>query len=232
MPDQKETLGDRIRRAREAKKLTQRELAEIAGGISQQTLNNLETGISKSTGQLVPLALALGVKPEYLYYGKLTKIRLPSDKSGPIALENALIIGSVAAGVWRETKLTAPATKTIGGNAEVVPYLPTTKYADLVQYGLRVEGGGMSSVVAPGEYVSIVLVEDGATPTLGDIVVVQREKAGLYELTLKRFAKQSGDTIVLEPESEQEGYAPLIINSNGNGDVQIVAVAIGKYQPF
>lgn len=63
------TLGTRIRSARKEAGLTQVELARKVH-ITQPTLSDLENGHTDSTSSLVELAMALGVRPEWLATGK------------------------------------------------------------------------------------------------------------------------------------------------------------------
>lgn len=62
-------LGNRVKEIREAKKLSQAELAEKVG-VSQQAIGLLEQRNSKSSKFLVELANALEVSPEWLKTGK------------------------------------------------------------------------------------------------------------------------------------------------------------------
>jgi transcriptional regulator with XRE-family HTH domain len=64
------TLATNIKAARASKKLTQKQLAELAG-ISHQYVKELETGIKKPKIALYELAKVLGVSVEYLMDGKL-----------------------------------------------------------------------------------------------------------------------------------------------------------------
>jgi len=226
-----ETIGERVRKAREAKKMTQRQLA-IAVGTSQQAIHNLETKDKGGSTFLVPMAEVLGVSAEYLWSGKSGDARKKGDDNNKGIRIQALpdrapIIGSVGAGVWREHQVNLAAH-----TGEEIPYLPTTRHAGLPQYGLKVEGNSFNKVVRPGEYVAAVFCQDGASPIPGDIVVIEKRNAGLFELTLKRLTHQNADTIVLSPESDDNSYTPLIVNAAGDENVRIVAVAIGKYQAF
>lgn len=58
-------LKNRLIKARLAKDLTQEELARAAG-VSQVTIQHLESGRNKSSRKLVDIAKALGVTAEYL----------------------------------------------------------------------------------------------------------------------------------------------------------------------
>lgn len=65
------TLANRIKESRERLKLTQAELAK-ASGVSQGTIGNLESGIRKSAREILSIAAALGVSPQWLVTGKTT----------------------------------------------------------------------------------------------------------------------------------------------------------------
>ena len=65
-------LGNRVKQIREAKKLSQAELAEKVG-ISQQAIGLLEQRDSDSSKFLVELAKALEVSPEWLKTGTNSK---------------------------------------------------------------------------------------------------------------------------------------------------------------
>ena len=63
-----ETLGNRLREAREAKGWTQAELAERIG-VSRKTVNTVENGVFvPSTVVALKLAAALGCPVEELFY--------------------------------------------------------------------------------------------------------------------------------------------------------------------
>lgn len=59
------TLAERIQKARNHAGLKQGQLAERAG-ISQQAVSRLETGEQKTTTDIVQIAVACGVRPEWL----------------------------------------------------------------------------------------------------------------------------------------------------------------------
>lgn len=64
-----QTFGERMRRAREDyAKLTQEKLSEISG-VAQGTISKIERGESHSSKFTVRLALACGVRPEWLESG-------------------------------------------------------------------------------------------------------------------------------------------------------------------
>lgn len=63
-----EHFSDRLRYARKKRKLSQTELAR-ASGLSQGAISSYETGARRSTTELIQLAQALKVSPEWLITG-------------------------------------------------------------------------------------------------------------------------------------------------------------------
>jgi transcriptional regulator with XRE-family HTH domain len=59
------TLGERLRKAREYAGLTQVQLAEKTR-LTQQTISLIESGTNKESAAVVRLAMACGVRPEWL----------------------------------------------------------------------------------------------------------------------------------------------------------------------
>lgn len=62
------TLADRVRQTREDLGLSQEQLAYKAG-VSQGTIGNIESGLRKKPRELVKIATALEVRPEWLDTG-------------------------------------------------------------------------------------------------------------------------------------------------------------------
>lgn len=59
------TLGERLKTARKYAGLTQPQLSDKSG-VSQQTISNIETGLQDKSTDIVQLAVACGVRPEWL----------------------------------------------------------------------------------------------------------------------------------------------------------------------
>lgn len=59
------TLAERLRVARKHAGLTQAELS-TQSGVPQQTISNIELNIQDKSTDIVPLAMACGVRPEWL----------------------------------------------------------------------------------------------------------------------------------------------------------------------
>lgn len=67
-----ESLSDRIKLRRGELKLTQAELAELSG-TKQQTIQQVESGLTKRPRNIVELATALQCEPSWLLFGECSK---------------------------------------------------------------------------------------------------------------------------------------------------------------
>lgn len=92
------TIAERLKQAREEKRLTQPELADRAG-VSQGTIGNVEAGLRKNPRELLAIAAALDVEPEWLKTGKGPKQR-NSVEPGPDIKGQVPLISWVQAGDW------------------------------------------------------------------------------------------------------------------------------------
>lgn len=133
--------------------------------------------------------------------------------------------GEVRAGAWLEED---------GGaryEGQTIRVLANPKYKPDAQFALKVVGDSMDKVVKDGEYVVCVdFAAVGRMPEDGEIVVVQKHRHGLMEVTLKRYIDGSG-RIELRPESNNPAYRSIFIDEgNPNEDVQVVALVEGSYR--
>jgi len=60
------TLGERLKAARRYAHLDTQETLAKKSGVSQQTISKIERGMVDSSGYVVQLAIACGVRPEWL----------------------------------------------------------------------------------------------------------------------------------------------------------------------
>jgi len=61
--------NERLKEARKAARISQNELADLAG-ISQVTVQQIESGRNKNSKMLAPIAIALGVSMDWLATGR------------------------------------------------------------------------------------------------------------------------------------------------------------------
>lgn len=74
------TIAERLKHARKELRLTQPALAKLAG-VSAGTIGNIESGFRKDVRELLAIARAVGVNPEWLKTGKGPKSTEP-DQGG------------------------------------------------------------------------------------------------------------------------------------------------------
>ena len=101
----KETVGQRLRRLRKDKKLTQAELAKKAG-VGQSAIGNIEAGTRGYGISVVAIAKALDTSPDYLQMerypraddGPGTDPQQTSERNGTATLSEALTALEMALG--------------------------------------------------------------------------------------------------------------------------------------
>jgi SOS-response transcriptional repressor LexA len=96
------TLGERLKKARTKKDLTQAELA-TAVGIKQQAVQRIESGKVKSTGYIVQLARVLTITPEWLALGEEPQSLSIAEPSATYQASNK--VTGVPVLQWDEVKL-------------------------------------------------------------------------------------------------------------------------------
>lgn len=245
-----ETLGSRIRQAREAMGMTQTAFAEWLGFVTRGAVGNWERdqGISREHFQLVVNKLRQvqpQMSPEWLAIGEGTCFYVldsPSNKApGVVGGQNSpltyapgrlgrsiRVAGEVQAGSWREAM-------DDGGLGEDVNVLIDPRYAHMNVTALKVRGPSMDRKIPDGSYVLCVsFIDLDRQPVSGEFVVVQRRKAnGLTEATVKQYVVEDGQA-KLWPRSHDPRYQePLILNgSHDDEEIVITALAFQMWQPL
>lgn len=193
-------IGERVKLKRLELGLSQDELA-ARSGTTQQSIVNVETGKTKSPRNILELAKALNVSPEYLKDG---------DDSSNISYVGARaskghypLISWVNAGCWLEA--IEPYRK-----EDIDVWPETTVNASDGAFWLRVKGDSMTSPV--GFTVPegmIILVDPEKEPASGKLVVAKLENEN--EATFKQYMVDAGRTYLkaLNPH-----HPPTIINGN------------------
>lgn len=174
-----ETIGARIRRLREAKRLSRADLAK-AVGLAYSSLSDLESGKAKTTTVLHKIASQLGARVEYLETGKG-----PQDAPPP----------QVDGEVWEDIKGYAMAVG-LGHGREAMDYEETHNLkfrADsLARKRLRADklavlyGKGDSMLPRIREGDAILFDTSDTTPSDNALFVIAMEGAGNIEYNVKR----------------------------------------------
>lgn len=178
-----ETIATRLKRLREARGLSQGELARRVGFKSQSGIGNIESGTRGYGAKIIDIARELGTTPEYLriegaetgdrpFDANVTGVE-PGKRAYPV-------ISAIQAGKVREI---------------ADPYAPGDGFD--VEYGddnwskwtfaLQIEGESMLPEFRPGDR---VLVDPSLSPRPGDFVVARNHKE---EATFKKYRVRGQD---------------------------------------
>lgn len=196
-------LGENIRKLRQARGLTQQQLADIMGASNYTTISKWESGAnSPRGGDLVKLSELFNVSVDELL-GINDNITLKSDYK--------YIPTAISAGIQLDVEaITECETITI-------PDVIMGRYAkDENIFITRVNGDSMNKVIPHN---SLIAVRPVSLESLknGDIVVYSYDG----EYALKRFYKK-GNKLIFRPDSTDVSFTDLVIDlENNESDIQI-----------
>lgn len=215
--------ADRLRKLRAKKYETAKEAAD-AFGWNEVTYRAHENGgrtitlpaarkYASALGSTASFILGLGGNPE----------------QGPIVnqIVHVPLVGRISAGVFRYEE-------GLFHEGILVPAIPKPGVAAASQYAVIIDGPSVNLRIPDGMYAICAPYEEypgGAQH--GQLVHVVRERAGLFEHTIKEI-HYSRSGITLAPASNDPRYQDtIVLNDTGDVDnVTIKGVVIGAYQPF
>jgi SOS-response transcriptional repressor LexA len=154
-------------------------------------------------------------------------LSLPIVPAGPVRY--VTVRGETAAGRWVEYEML--------DSYPDVPVVPTG-YGHLEQTAYRVRGNSMDKErILDGDFVICVPYFDARVAmTDGDIVVVERRRAGLYERTCKRLEVSRGRAALMPNSTDPRHEGPLFITGvpqqDDETEIEIVGLVVGKYAPI
>lgn len=161
-------FGNRLRRARAHRGMTQKQLADQVG-MSQSALAEAERSGQRSS-KMFELARATGVRPEWLSAGEGPMVEASARPAGAInfndtKVREVYVVGKGSGGlmpdrVWTDSDFP------VGATDECAPLATDDKQAFLTE----VEGPSMVPRYNPGEF---ALVEPGTEPDIEDDVLVR-----------------------------------------------------------
>jgi len=196
-------LGENIRKLRQARGLTQQQLADIMGASNYTTISKWESGAnSPRGGDLVKLSELFNVSVDELL-GINDNITLKSDYK--------YIPTAISAGIQLDVEaITECETITI-------PDVIMGRYArDENIFITRVNGDSMNKVIPHN---SLIAVRPVSLESLknGDIVVYSCDG----EYAIKRFYKK-GNKLIFRPDSTDVSFTDLVIDlENNESDIRI-----------
>lgn len=153
--------------------------------------------------------------------GAATLTRI-APKPAPAAL--LTVRGTVEAGSWRELTLTD-----FDHDLETLP--APRSVVETGAFALRVAGPSMDLLYPDGSYVVVQPWHGGPLP-FGKRVVVERNRDGLVETTIKELVRGPKDEPELWPRSTHPAHqAPIVYKGDGDITVNIVAIVIWSMRP-
>lgn len=225
-------LGQNIKKARTAKKLSQDDLSALTGGlVSQGAISALEKRDSSTSEHAPALAKALGVSLEELITGEIKNSQKsqrfsaeePVTEYGNIGEKMPLgwrvpLISYVAAGNWSEAM-------DIFQTGIAEDWLPCPEKHSNKTFALKVRGVSMFASGAEESYSEgdVIYVDPEIPYKHRDLVIAKLEDS--QEATFKRLLID-GESMFLEALNED--WKPRYQQINGN--CTIVGVVIGSYR--
>lgn len=206
----------RISELRKEKGLKLEELSERSG-ISISVLSRLQTGDKRfNSDHLEALARGLDVPIARLF----------SDEQST-SDESVAVRGAVQAGAF----LDANEWDTDSCYHVSVPI--SDKWKPYRKFGLEVRGPSMNRRYPEKTVlVCVGLLDADIEPTVGHRYIVQSERSGEYETTVKELRVDDEGHPWLWPDSDHPDHqSPLQINGNDGDTVQIIAIVIASAQP-
>lgn len=173
-----EIIGERIKSLREAKGLSQAQLAKLCGWAAPSRLGNYELGTRKvSADDALVLGAALGVSPAKIMFGE--------DSDAVFRQYEYPLFSSVQAGPFSE----------VGSytTSDAKAWVPTTTKASEKAFWLEVKGHSMTAPqgVRPSFPEGMLILVDPAEPVeSGDFCVASAN--GDSEATFKKYEKDAG----------------------------------------
>jgi SOS regulatory protein LexA len=204
---------NRLKILREEKGLNKTELGNLLN-ISGQSIGQYEQGKRQlSTDKLIMFAKFFGVTIDYILGFSDNRNSSSADLNNLLHIP---LVGKVPAG--------SPVLAT----ENIIQYFAISSeffslQSDENLFFLKVDGESMNNLIANGSYVLIQKQEYADT---GDIVValVNDEEA-----TLKKYKIIDNQFVMLEPESSNPEFEPIIINLK-NQNFRIIGKVIGFYK--
>lgn len=223
--------GERLRWARKQANYASAAAAAAAYGWKKSTYAGHENGDrNPSRSAAKRYGQALGVPWVWILEGG----PVPDGKEMRAVRAGAQIPikGEVAAGRWLDVDVDIDAR-----DFERYPVTASPDFPYEAQYGLIVRGTSINRVAAVGDVLHCIDVGiSGVVAHEDDLVIVERRRSqqGQREVTAKRLRK-NGNIMVLAPDSTDPRWQPIELDTDNppeDEEVAVIAIVIGRYQPF
>lgn len=207
---------NRLKILREEKNLNQADVANFLN-ITSAAAGQYERGVRRlSTDKLIKLANFFGVTTDYLLGISNTRVSNGADLNNLLHIP---VLGKVPAGV------------PVLAVENIIKYLPISPDMfsikdDQELFFLKVDGESMNNIVDNGSY---VLIRKQEYAENGDIIVALVNNDD--EATLKRYKIIDKQFVMLEPDSSNPEFEPIIVNLK-NQNFRIIGKVIGSYKEW
>ncbi len=210
-----ETLGSRIRKLRNDKKLTQAWLSK-ASGVSRSSVVQWEQDTNQPRGEsLIALAKALNCDPNWLLTGQNLPASKSTEKSnveaGPELHGLYPVISWVQAGDWS-------AIHEIDASDAI--HYPCPVRCSTKTFLLKVQGMSMSPTFNEGD---LIFVDPAVEPTSGKYVVARLDDEN--EATFKQLIIEGGHKFL---KAANPAWPTQIQPINGNCTIVGVVIFVGR----
>lgn len=192
---EKQSTGQRIRALRRSKKLTQVQLAKIAGVSSPAVTEWEKDGYLPKAASLEAMANEFGVTTEYILTGKGGEPKNEHNVA-PIAPKMAPVLSWVQAGVFTNVEAI--------DMSRVEEWLPLPDDCDKCFY-LKVQGLSNYPVFEEGDYILVDPTVQYDEMQSGDVIVVRKHD----EATFKRLVIETDNSRYLQAINPE--FKPNII---------------------
>lgn len=166
-------------------------------------------------------ARAFGTTPGYL-------LKLPGGNSSPVnAVINVPLVARASAGAFR-------IDEGIDFEGVLVPAMPHASVPAEAQYAVVVDGQSVNKRIADGAYAICAPFDRfPGGPQHGQLVHVVRERAGLFEHTIKELHYTRKGTVLMPCSTDPRYQEQITVGAPEEGtEVRIAGVVIGAFQPF
>ena len=166
-----QTTGQRIRALRRSKKLTQAQLAKIAGVSSPAVTEWEKDGYLPKAASLEAMANEFGVSTEYILTGKGIAKSRPANVT-PISPKMAPVLSWVQAGVFTNVEAV--------DMSQVEEWLPLPEECEDCFY-LKVQGSSNSPMFIEGDYILVDPHIQYSDIQSGDLIVVRKHDGATFK---------------------------------------------------
>lgn len=181
------TLAQRLKEAREALGLSQEQLAQLAG-VSQGTIGNIESGTRKRPREIVAIAKAVKVNPEWLLKG--IGLRNSSEGKGGNYTQDSFIdthLSRAPVVEWGELGEKLKQPNYLTAHEEALDFLASGQVSFCCKL-LKITDDALAPRLRPGDYVAID--PSNVNPKRDQVILVHSALDGSY--FLRRFRPISG----------------------------------------